>query len=310
MVQQMAELAPTQDHTRQLNAFDRYLSPLARKGHLMANDDFLDREFTSWALWFAALESGARIDLSEKRAEARPRFMAFSDLVESAPQADNTSPSKDGIAFIPVRGVMRMDSSPSTYGANDIAGWLRQSYANSDVKAIVLEVASGGGEAEAGNFLNAVLQERNKPVIAYATEAQSAAYSLAIGADEIHATHTTASFGSIGTLARLDKAAIEEYRNNVIEVYATKSKKKNKVGRALRDNDTGPLQQEMDAINESFISAVESAREIRMRKDDVFAGETFDAVTAKRIGLIDAISTQPQIIQRAMQLAMRNKKKK
>jgi len=142
------------------------------------------------------------------------------------------SETPDGILHMRLDGVMLSSSGPYTYGADYQAEKLRMAYQNDRIKAIVLEVNSGGGEALAGAMLSEAVAGKNKPVVAWVQIAASAAYLAISAADEIVLATPYAQVGSIGAYVSIDRAALAYYAENVLSIYATQSSDKNKDFRA------------------------------------------------------------------------------
>jgi ClpP class serine protease len=117
-------------------------------------------------------------------------------------------PGRGGVAVIPIYGVIapRMNlmsdmSGGTTFEA--LTGQLREAMANDQVKTIVFDVDSPGGNAAgASEFAREVMQARTKkPIIAQAQYTMaSAAYWPMAGATEIVAA-PSAQVGSIGIYA-------------------------------------------------------------------------------------------------------------
>jgi ClpP class serine protease len=290
-------------------AFQRIIEPLLSSGYLAAHEQWLFKAMADFEADFAILQMGGTIDLSERRKAQRPSFYAAADISQTESQTAETQ-TAGGIAIIPLRGVMRMESSPSTLGAMDIAEYIRMADADPNVSAIMLDIYSGGGEADAGFLLNQTLLDASKPTVAYSQFAASAAYLYGIGADEIYGATTSAQFGSIGVYSLIDNEAVKELRERYSFVYSEGADKKNAAQRAMIEGDNSLLKAEINAISDKFQEKVKNRREIKMRAADVFAGAMFDAQTAKRIGMIDGITSYNAALSRAMYLAGRGKKKK
>jgi capsid assembly protease len=132
-------------------------------------------------------------------------------LVRASPARDDVPYQRIGnIAVIPIRGVLvHSETIPglgwlfgeTTY--SEIEGSLFSAFADDDVRAIVLHIASPGGDVD-GCFelADAIYQARGaKPMAAIADPyAYSAAYALASAADMI-SVPATGGAGSVGVLA-------------------------------------------------------------------------------------------------------------
>ena len=163
---------------------------------------------------------------------------------------------RDGIAVLPVVGplfryanLFTQVSGASSYEL--LAKDFTQAVENPDVKAIVLNIDSPGGEVNGcAEFADMIHEARGvKPIIAYASgDAASGAYWIAAAADEIVVSKTSA-LGSIGVVG--------VYRGNkgedAVEVVSSQSPYK----RLDPDTDDGRarLQKRIDAMADVFVEA-------------------------------------------------------
>ncbi len=205
---------------------------------------------------------------------------------------------RDGIAVLPVVGplfryanLFTQVSGASSYEL--LAKDFTQAVENPDVKAIVLNIDSPGGEVNGcAEFADMIHEARGvKPIIAYASgDAASGAYWIAAAADEIVVSKTSA-LGSIGVVG--------VYRGNkgedAVEVVSSQSPYK----RLDPDTDDGRarLQKRIDAMADVFVDAVAKYRGVASShvqnhygSGDVFIGD--DAVKqglAERIGSFEKL---------------------
>ncbi|MFT5133852.1 MAG: ClpP class serine protease, partial [Gammaproteobacteria bacterium] len=115
---------------------------------------------------------------------------------------------RDGVAIIPVVGPLFRYANFLTFfmGASSyeiLAKDFTSALNNPDVKAIVLNIDSPGGEVNGcAEFANLIFEARGKkPIVAYASgDAASGAYWVASACDEIVVSETSA-LGSIGVVA-------------------------------------------------------------------------------------------------------------
>src|SRR5207253_297960 len=115
-----------------------------------------------------------------------------------------TRGSPDKIALITLRGLIS-SSVPGTVGdsmVDDLRAALQQARDDNQVKAVVLEIDSPGGEVTASDQIyNAVVKTRaRKPVVVYMdTLAASGGYYISCGGKFLMANETTIT-GSIGVI--------------------------------------------------------------------------------------------------------------
>ena len=134
-------------------------------------------------------------------------------------RSDSLQITDTGIAQIPILGTLVRRSSylgaaSGLTSYHDIEAMAESAFADPQVKAVLLEIDSSGGEAggvfDLAQRLRTLAQASNKPLWAIADEAAlSAAYALACAADRLWLTRT-AEVGSIGVVAvHVDESAAD-----------------------------------------------------------------------------------------------------
>ena len=199
---------------------------------------------------------------------------------------------RDGIAVLPVVGplfryanLFTKVSGASSYEL--LAKDFTQAVENPDVKAIILNIDSPGGEVNGcAEFADMIHEARGvKPIIAYASgDAASGAYWIAAAADEIVVSKTSA-LGSIGVVG--------VYRGNkgedAVEVVSSQSPYK----RLDPDTDDGRarLQKRIDAMADVFVDAVAKYRGVASShvQNHYGSGDVFIGDAAVKQGLADRI---------------------
>jgi len=180
---------------------------------------------------------------------------------------------------------------------------LKRAAANADVKSILLDLHSPGGEA-VGAFETAALVREiaaKKPVTALvAGMAASAAYAIASGATEIVTTETGVS-GSIGVVllhADYSRALANDGIKPTL-IFAGSHKVDGNPFEPLSDAVQSDLQAEVNAFYEAFLSAVAAGRGSRMTVDMARATEarTLIGPAAVKAGLADRVGTLDQVLQ-------------
>ncbi|MEO6567868.1 MAG: signal peptide peptidase SppA, partial [Opitutaceae bacterium] len=148
--------------------------------------------FVLVAVAFSRLAGGKAMDQ-----DSIPRF--HETVVDRSSQG-----SKDRIVVIPLRGVIS-SSLPGNVGdsmVDDLRYALEQAREDKNVRAVVLEIDSPGGEVTASDVIyNAVVKTRaKKPVVVYMDSvAASGGYYIACGGKYLMANETTIT-GSIGVI--------------------------------------------------------------------------------------------------------------
>ncbi len=197
---------------------------------------------------------------------------------------------RDGIAVLPVVGplfryanLFTQVSGASSYEL--LAKDFTQAVENPDVKAIILNIDSPGGEVNGcAEFADMIHEARGvKPIIAYASgDAASGAYWIAAAADEIVVSKTSA-LGSIGVVG--------VYRGNkgedAVEVVSSQSPYK----RLDPDTDDGRarLQKRIDAMADVFVDAIAKYRGVASShvQNHYGSGDVFIGDAAVKQGLAD-----------------------
>ena len=206
---------------------------------------------------------------------------------------------RDGIAVLPVVGplfryanLFTQVSGASSYEL--LAKDFTQAVENPDVKAIVLNIDSPGGEVNGcAEFADMIHEARGvKPIIAYASgDAASGAYWIAAAADEIVVSKTSA-LGSIGVVG--------VYRGNkgedAVEVVSSQSPYK----RLDPDTDDGRarLQKRIDTMADVFVDAVAKYRGVASShvQNHYGSGDVFIGDTAVKQGLADRIGSFEKLL--------------
>jgi len=237
-----------------------------------------------------------------KRAQA-PRIITSQGVFnfESEEQRRMEVP-KGTIAHLNLSGVMRSQGGLSTRGINELVNDLNFAFAHDNISGVLLEAKTGGGEATAGLMLKSALENAPKPVVVHAHLLASAGIMGTLPADEIIGSGASAQMGSIGTYITFQKGFGEYYKSNYQDIYAGKSKNKNKSFRALIEGNLQVMQSEIDEFNELFLKDVKKYRDLKGNVEDTLSGAMFDAKKAKRRGLIHGIGGHQYALKRLKSL--------
>lgn len=256
-----------------------------------------------WAMRPEALErlneAAARTSMSEVMASEYANRMDEGE----APRVD----IKNGVATIPVTGplfryanILTAYCGATAYSA--IAQDVRAAIADPDVRAIVLDIDSPGGEVNgAGELADAIVAARGvKPIIAYISgDGCSAAYWIASAADEI-VVAPCAIVGCIGTVCSFwDTSKAEEMAGyKRVEIVSSQTPKKRLD--PTSDEGQAAIQELVDGLAAVFIEGL--ARNRGTSTDDVianygqggvFVGEgSVSAGLAERIGTFDSLAAE------------------
>ncbi len=219
---------------------------------------------------------------------------------------------KKKIAVVPVLGSIvggRSQDVPlagQLAGASSFASALSAAVNDSSVKAIVLRVDSGGGDALASDLMyRAVLEaKKRKPVFASMGDvAASGGYYVAMGAEEIFASPTTVT-GSIGIFY------VKPGFKNVLQAAGI-SQDTVRRGKLAGINDLvdpwtdaqrDAVQAWVNAGYDTFISEVASSRKMtKAQVDEVGKGRVWSGTAAKEKGLVDTLGGLSDAVAKARQ---------
>lgn len=207
------------------------------------------------------------------------------------------------IAVLKLTGAMTTADDVSSYGVGLLDSQLRAAYANDNIGAVILDTNSPGGEVAAMQMLVGAVEDRNKPVLGFGRFAASAAYGTLAATDEIIAADKMAEFGSVGAVITLDKAFLEFYAENFLTFYGEDAPNKNAEWRAAVSGNFGPMQERANEATRKFQQQVSKQRPIsgsEAYQRATLSGAMFDAVEARRRGLVDGIGTMNYAVARAM----------
>lgn len=165
------------------------------------------------------------------------------------------------------------------------------------VNAVVLDIASPGGELIATDNIHRMImtQLKGRHMFAYVGEmAASGGYYIALTAQEILA-HPLARVGSIGVI--MQKPDISQLAEKIgIGMETVKSGQMKDMGSMFRkftDSERALLQDFINESQEWFMDRLLLSRGVHIKTDDIpmlTDGRVFSARTGKRLGLVDQIN--------------------
>ena len=204
---------------------------------------------------------------------------------------------KGSIAITPFTdAIMKYDQLCGPDGVGTKMRLMRMADSHDNIKAHIIKIDSGGGEAMAMLNTADFIKTLKKPVVAFIDDmAASAAYGIASAANHIVANRAEAYIGSIGTMATVvdDTEFFAQAGLKLTDVYADASVDKNGWYRAALDGNMDPLKGELNKFNDKFLSLVESNRKgiLTKTREEWGTGKVYDANEALSIGLIDQIGS-------------------
>ena len=209
---------------------------------------------------------------------------------------------QDGIAILPVLGTLvrrasYIGAASGLTSYHDIEAMAEAAFADPQVRAVLLEIDSSGGEAggvfDLAQRLRTLAQTSGKPLWAIADEAAlSAAYAIACAADRLWLTRT-AEVGSIGVVAvHVDESLADAKAGlNYTFLHAGAHKVDGHPHAPLPAPVAADIQADIEQLHDQFIALVAGFRRltpeaIRDTEARVYRGEA-----ALQVGLADQIGT-------------------
>jgi len=253
-----------------------------------------------------ALEQRAARELAARLVRAdRADPQAFFSLLGAGLTEESDLDVRDGVAVVPVRGsLMRepyfMSSRAKSWSYTGLRTRMEEALGREDVKAIVLDIDSPGGEAvglaELSDFIYAA--RRSKPVDAVISGfGASAAYFIASAARSVFVARD-AVVGSIGTiLIVLDWSKFDE-KQGLQEIHIVASQSPKKDPDATTDEGHAQLQTYVDAIADVFVGSVARNRGVSAQTvlSDFGGGDVMVGEAAVAAGLADGVATLGAVI--------------
>ncbi len=207
--------------------------------------------------------------------------------------------SPGNIAVVPIEGILSANGNPASgyANANLIASEIKSADANPNIKAIVLEIDSPGGDVVAVNIITAALKNNNKPVVAWIqTLGASGAYWVASYANKIVADNYS-TVGSIGvTSSYLDYANYLKSKN--ITYYQIVAGSQKEIGSPyvnLTQAEFQRLQNMTNLVYSEFVSEVAANRNLSTSFVRGTNATIFLGYQAKSLGLVDYIGDAPTV---------------
>ena len=216
------------------------------------------------------------------------------------------------VAYIPITGGLSKNGGLCSLGMSHHINQIQKANRREDVKAILLVMDTPGGSVDGTPELATSIRESAKPVVVFADGmVASAGYWAASQAAEIVANaNNYTEIGSIGTLfVYPNYANVIEAGNfpNVKIIRAPQSKDKAMVNsfEPLTAEKEREVLADLKQITEDFKAVVMAGRGDRLQtgEEDIFTGKMYDKSIAQKMGMIDAIGSRQDAIDRAGELA-------
>lgn len=218
--------------------------------------------------------------------------------------------------IISISGPLMKSGGMCSYGMKDYGQLLAQIGSADNIKGVLLDIDSPGGQAYGTSDLAYEIKQLNskKPVLAVINDgyAASAAMWIASACREIYTTKSTDKVGSIGvytSIADYNKHYKEYFKLDVKDIYAPQSTDKNKsYSEAIAGNED-ELKADLSVLAEAFISTIKENRGERLTSDEWNTGKMYYSEDALRIGLIDGTMPFEKVLERLDTLSTPSTKK-
>lgn len=220
-------------------------------------------------------------------------------------EAGNKTTQPSEVAVIPIVGVISKYDSCFSYGTITYARAILAAAKHPDVCAIVLDIDSEGGSANAISVIKEAIGQTKaygKPIIAHVDLCASLAYWIASQCDAIFCDNPLSEVGSIGGYCRIidDTGKLEKDGYKVITVYADESSDKNLEYRQALAGDTALLKKGLSYTVGQFQQDVRAGRpDIKADAPGIFTGAMFHPTEAQELGLINGMMTLSECIENA-----------
>ncbi len=195
----------------------------------------------------------------------------------------------------PVIGVIYLNDAIYSYSARDMITQLNYAREHPEIRAVVLAIDSPGGtvaDTEAV-YLELLRLRATKPVVtSVGSMSASGAYYLSVGSDYIFA-RPTSEVGNVGVIGYLPPAPF------IFEDIASTGPYK------LWGSPRDTLMRELEMIKQSFYQAVRLGRGDRLQvgPEVILRGQIWPGSEALRMGLIDALGSESEAVEKAANLA-------
>lgn len=232
--------------------------------------------------------------LSERDPDDKLNTISINDYAEKVSSGNYRANSK--IAVIYANGdIVGGEGSDASIGSERISGEIRKARLDTNVKAIVLRINSGGGSALASDVMwrEVELSKKVKPVIAsFGDVAASGGYYMACAADSIFVQPNTIT-GSIGVFGIIPN--FQNLLNNKLGVTfdGVKTGKYADImstNRPLTPGERLIIQTDINHVYDNFISRVaEGRKKSKEYINSIGGGHVWVGTDAVRIGLADRL---------------------
>jgi protease-4 len=235
----------------------------------------------------------SKVGISESK---KLKSMSLSSFKKVPMPKDYKGLAKNKIAVVYAQGGVVLGNEGEGYISSErISRAIREARKDSAIKAIVFRVNSGGGSALASDIIHRELElaAQVKPVIASMGDlAASGGYYVLACADTIVANPNTLT-GSIGVLGLIPNA--QELFNDKLGIKIETEKTSASADlmtpfRPMSNHEKNVMQKMVATTYDTFLGRVSDGRDLTKEYvDSIGQGRVWNAVDAKRLGLVDVL---------------------
>ena len=207
----------------------------------------------------------------------------------------------DRIATIVVRGPLEHHANPFCCSYESIKAQWAAACADPSVKAILLDVDSPGG-LTSGCFsavrdMRRAASAAGKPTVAFAHNANSAAYALVCACDKVYAAEDS-MLGSIGVIHQVTDYTEADRKAGIQVTLITSGERKadGSPSKPVDDDVRQSLQSVVDSVAAIFFDLVEESRGIAAETVKGFQARQYPGRQAEALGLTDGTMTRDQCL--------------
>ncbi len=216
---------------------------------------------------------------------------------------------ENNVAVIVAKGsILDGEQDPGLIGGESTAKLLRKARLDENVKAVVLQVDSGGGSAFASEVIRQEIVEikkAGKPVIAsMSSVAASGGYWISASADKIFAEPSTitGSIGIFGIIPTFENSL--EYLGVHSDGVATNELTGISIDRAIPEGYKSLIQMNIERGYSRFIGLVAKERNMTLEEvDSIAQGRVWVGTQALELGLVDELGGLEDAVAAAADMA-------
>lgn len=194
--------------------------------------------------------------------------------------------------YIPDHSENDSSFGPDVVASENITWLIKRANEDSKIKAILVEVDSGGGSPVAGEEISTAIENSDKPVVALVREiGASSAYLAISSADKIFASKNS-DVGGIGITRSYLNNIAKNFKDGYTyeQLSAGKYKDSGSPDKPLTSEERALFLRDINIVYGNFIEAVSKNRNIPLEEVKRMAdGSTVLGEMAKVLGLIDEI---------------------